>query len=319
MWATDAASYGVNATVRRNCNTSRHSRLTWTGAGGPLPRMRRLLFAICAVLCPLAASAAGQDRFFTTGDGVRLHVIDAGPANAPVLLMVPGWSMPAWIFKAQIDALSTTWRVVAMDPRGQGDSEVPATGYDSTRRGQDIADLIAALGNRPVVLLGWSLGVLDSLAYVHTHGDGLLLGLVLVDNSVGEDPAPPPPRPRRPGPRVERDVYMRSFVRSMFRQPPPEAYLERLTAAALRTPPGPAAQLLDYRMPRTYWKEAVLSMRRPVLYAITPRWQDQADNLQLHQPLARVAVFPGAGHALFVDQAATFNAVLQDFLRRVGT
>ena len=38
--------------------------------------------------------------------------------------------------------------------------------------------------------MGWSLGVLDSLAYVSAHGDDRLAGLVLVDNSVGEEPAP---------------------------------------------------------------------------------------------------------------------------------
>ena len=51
------------------------------------------------------------------------------------------------------------------------------------------------LGPRPVLLVGWSLGVLDALAYVHTHGDAALAGLVLVDNSVGEEPAPVPRRP----------------------------------------------------------------------------------------------------------------------------
>ena len=47
----------------------------------------------------------------------------------------------------------------------------------------------------PVVVVGWSLGVLDTLAYVHTHGDALIAGLVLVDNSVGEEPAPVPVPP----------------------------------------------------------------------------------------------------------------------------
>ena len=280
--------------------------------------MRRL-FTICALLLPLVAAAAGQDRYFTTSDGVRLHVIDAGPANATTVVLVPGWLMPAWIFQAQIDALAPAYRVLALDPRGQGDSEIASTGYDASRRGQDIAELVAALGNRPVVLLGWSLGVLDSLAYVHAYGDGMLLGLVLVDNSVGEDPAPPPPRPRPPGPRIEREAAVGSFVRSMFRRRPDAGYLDRLTATALRTPPAAAADLLNYRLPRTYWKEAVLSVRCPVLYAITPRWQAQGANLQLHQPLAQVAVFPDAGHALFVDDAPQFDALLLGFLRRVSS
>ena len=223
--------------------------------------------------------------------------------------------MPAWIFQPQIDALSRSYRVVAFDPRGQGGSDIAPSGYDANRRGQDIAELIDALGPRPVTLVGWSLGVLDSLAYVHTHGDARLAGLVMVDNSIGEEPAPIPSPPRH-RPHVERDVFMRGFVASMFRRPPGAAYLERLTDAALRTPPDAAKQLLDYKLPRSYWKEAVLSMRRPVLYVVTPRWAAQAANLVLDQPLAQTAVFADSGHALFVDDAPRFNALLIDFLRR---
>ena len=57
---------------------------------------------------------------------------------------------------------------MALDPRGQGDSDIPPSGYEPFRRGADIGNLIQSLGGRRVLLLvGWSLGVLDSLAYVH--------------------------------------------------------------------------------------------------------------------------------------------------------
>ena len=274
--------------------------------------MRRVLFVLL-LLAP--AARAAQDRYFVASDGVRLHVLDAGPVDAATVVLVPGWTMPAWIFQPQIDALSRTYRVIAFDPRGQGGSDIALSGYDANRRGQDIAELIAALGPRPVTLVGWSLGVLDSLAYVHTHGDSRLAGLVLIDNSVGEEPAPIPSPPHRT-PHVERDVFMRRFVASMFHHPPGEAYLERLADAALRTPPDAAARLLDYKLPRSYWKEAVLSMRRPVLYVVTPRWAAQAANLALDQPLAQTVVFTDAGHALFIDDAPRFNALLTEFLRR---
>ncbi|MGI4955913.1 MAG: alpha/beta fold hydrolase [Janthinobacterium lividum] len=241
----------------------------------------------------------------------------AGPTNAPVMVMVPGWTMPAWIFQAQIQEFSRRYRVVALDPRGQGDSEVAASGYDHTRRGRDIAELIARMGPRPVVLLGWSLGVLDSLAYVHDYGDRRLAGLVLVDNSVGEDPPPLPRRmPAVRGPRVEREVQMRNFVRGMFRSSPGEEYLAQLTATALRTPPDASAQLLNYGMPRSYWRDTVLSVQKPVLYIVRPRFAEQAANLELHQPLAETALFTSAGHALFVDEPVRFNLLVQDFIRR---
>jgi microsomal epoxide hydrolase len=279
--------------------------------------MRRLLnsLILLATLLPCAAGAA--DRFFTTSDGVRLHYTETGPNFAPTLVFVPGWTMPGWIFARQAEFFSRDYHVVVLDPRGQGDSDVPATGYEPFRRGADIADLLHALGNRNAVLVGWSLGVLDSLAYVHQVGDGHLLGMVLIDNSVGEDPAPTgAPRARRPIPPASRDVAMARFVRSMFHRPQPEAYLDALTDAALRTPPGPAAELLSYPVPRTFWREAIYAVHKPILYVVRPQLAGQAANLEARHPGVEADVYADAGHALFIDDGTRFNEEMLDFLQR---
>jgi non-heme chloroperoxidase len=282
---------------------------------------------LCGVAAPSQAQASTVDRFFITSDGVRLHYADAGSSRpgAPILVFVPGWTMPGWIFQPQVDAFARRYRVVVLDPRGQGSSDVPTTGYTYDRRGDDIAELVQLLSppggaQLRVVLVGWSLGVLDSLAYVHTHGDAALAGMVLIDNSVGEDPPPPPPKhPYQKAPRQSHAAFMASFVRSMFKRPQPLAYLQQLTAAALRTPEQAANALLGYKVPRTYWKEAVYATAKPVLYVVRPGFAGQAGNLAAHHPAAETLVMPDLGHALFVDDAPRFNTVLQSFLtRRVG-
>jgi microsomal epoxide hydrolase len=279
--------------------------------------MRRATLLLLASLLALPMGARAADRYFMTSDGVRLHYIDAGPANAPILLFVPGWTMPAWIFQRQITGLSPFYHVIAMDPRGQGDSDIPATGYEPVRRGQDIAEMIATLGGRRVTLIGWSLGVLDSLSYVHRFGDGQLAALVLLDNSVGEDPAPVPgpPTPRARRPPVLREVAMARFVRSMFHRPQDADYLQALTEAALRTPPAAAAALLSYPVPRTYWREAVYAVHKPILYIVTPRLSGQAENLAARHADVQSDVYTDAGHALFIDDGNRFNAELLHFLQ----
>ena len=274
------------------------------------------LLLLAMLLAPLSGHAT--DRQVTTSDGVKLHVIDVGPASGKIILFVPGWTMPAWIFQEQIRSFSQKYHVIAMDPRGQGYSEVPQTGYDHLRRGQDIADVIAAYGNRPVLLVGWSLGVLDSLAYAQQYGDQRLAGLVLIDNSVGEDPPPVAarPLPTRRGPKLAREEQMRRFVAGMFRVSPGAAYLEALTEASLNTPPEAAAQLASYPAPRTYWKDAVYSVRKPVLYVVRPRFAGQAGNLAAKRPDTEAVIFETAGHALFVDEAARFNTTMDGFIRR---
>jgi microsomal epoxide hydrolase len=279
----------------------------------------RAIAATAALLVALVTLACGParaaDRWFTTSDGVRLHYIEAGRGRTIVL--VPGWTMPAWIFEAQIADFSRSFHVVALDPRGQGESDIASSGYEQDRRGQDISELIRHVSRDPVLLVGWSLGVLDSLAYLHSDGDTAIAGLVLVDNSVGEDPPPPPPKhPMHASRHLPRDVMMRNFVRGMFRNPQPPAYLAQLTDTCLRTPERAAAELLEYPVPRTYWKEAVYSTARPVLYIVTPRLAGQAENLRLHHPAAESVVLQGVGHALFVDDAPRFNALVRDFIGR---
>jgi non-heme chloroperoxidase len=278
------------------------------------------LVLVLAFACRGAAAqghAPVQSRFFVTSDGVRLHYLEAGSRRAETIVLVPGWTMPAWIWGPQISAFSHEYHVVAFDPRGQGDSEIAFSGYEPIRRGRDIGELIAALDTDPVLLVAWSLGVLDALAYIRNQGDGQIAGFVLVDNSVGEEPAPsPPPAPRHRGPRLTHDEYMRRFVRSMFRKPQSEDYLEMLIDATLRTPQYASAALLSYPVPRSYWRDSLYSTAKPVLYAVRPALAAQAQNLERDRPGTEIAVFADAGHALFVDDASRFNALVQDFVRR---
>lgn len=279
-------------------------------------RAPRLLWFLLLLL-PVLAPAHAADMSFMTSDGVRLHVIEAGPPKAQTIVFVPGWTMPAWIFQQQINAFSRAYHVVAFDPRGQGDSDIPPDGYNLIRRGEDIGDLITQLPGRPVLLVAWSLGVLDTLSYIQQAGDARVAGLVLIDNSIGEEPPPQPsPLPLRPGPPLEREVQMRRFVQGMFRSAPGEAYLERLTETALRVPREAAARLASYPVPRSYWRDAVYSVRKPILYIVRPRFAGQAGNLAARHPTAESVVFDGAGHALFVDEPARFDGLLQDFIHR---
>jgi non-heme chloroperoxidase len=280
-------------------------------------------FASLPMMAAEAEDVAVASRSFQTSDGVSLHYLDATPTRGGnphhVLVLVPGWTMPAWIFGPQILYFARFCRVIAFDPRGQGDSEVPAFGYTAGRRGQDIAELLAALRVPKVVLLGWSLGVLDSLAFVASHGGSQLSGLVLIDNSVGELPAPhaepvtPRRRHQRPAPYP---VTMNAFVRGMFHTPQREDYLERLVRTCLITPESAARALLNYQVPRTVWHDAVYAAGVPILYCVRPGLAGQAGNLARNDPQAESVIFPTAGHALFVDDAGRFNAVLAQFLRQ---
>ncbi|MCX7891402.1 MAG: alpha/beta hydrolase [Burkholderiales bacterium] len=282
-----------------------------------MPTPLRALAAALALATVLPAAADVTARRFTTSDGVSLNVLEAAPRGAdgstPVVALVPGWSMPASIWRGQLATLGTRFRVLALDPRGQGDSDVPSGGYTLARRAEDLADFLRA--ERRVVLVGWSLGALESLEFVRRHGEGKLAGLVLVDSSVGE---PPAPRGSDFLDRLKKDraAALDGFVRAIFRTPRTEAEIAALVAGALRLPPEAAVALLSYPVPREHWRAIARGVRAPLLYVVTPQFARQAASLKRHRPGTEVAVFEDAGHALFVDEPERFDAQLADFVTR---
>ena len=282
--------------------------------------MKLLAYAlvIAAILTVPPASAQSlpgtTDHYFTTSDNIRLHYDESGPKSAPTIILVPGWTIPAWIFAPQIRAFSAHYHIIAFDPRAQGASQIAPSGYNQDRRGQDIAELINHLGSGKVIIMGWSLGVLDTLAYIHNSGDAHIAALVLVDNSVGENPPPTPSGLQHHYP-TEHSAFMRTFIPGMFQTHQSRAYLNRLINACLRVPANDARLLLAYPVPRTYWRDALFSTSVPVLYIVRPHLAGQAQNLALDRPNSQTALFPNAGHALFVDEPTKFNTLVINFIK----
>lgn len=285
-------------------------------------RLQRLARFLSLALWPafwpaLGLTAPVQHHTFTTSDGVRLHYIEAGRGNQTIVL-IPGWLMPAAVFEKQFEALSGRYRVLALDPRSQGLSEVTTRSHAPKRRIQDIAEFLNAAHVREFVLAGWSLGVLESLDYVANYKPKNLRGLILIDNSVGEGR---PPASRRSNfaqtmnDPVKREQYMRTFSQDIYRKPPPPVLAQAVLDSALQAAPDVAIQLLNQPYPRTYWSETLQKQQVPVLYAIRPWLKEQGDALQKKRArdLITVEMFDKAGHALFVDEAESFNQAVLKF------
>lgn len=260
-----------------------------------------------------AAASALDSRSFATSDGVQLHVLEGGPRHAPVIAFVPGWSMPADIWRFQLEALGARYRVAALDPRGQGRSEVPKSGYTLERRAADVGEFLDAYPR--AILVGWSLGALESLEYLRARGETRIAGVVIVDSSVGEPPAPPA-GVFKESLRGNRRRALNEFVRAMFKTPRSESEIAALVAGALQMRLEDSIALLSYPVPREHWRAATHAVQAPLLYVVTPPLAEQAGNLRNNRPGTETVVFERAGHALFVDEPERFNALLEDFARR---
>ena len=264
-----------------------------------------------------SSAAELRTQHFKTSDGVTLSYLEAG-SGAQTIVFIPGWVMPAAIFEKQLLALSEKYRVLALDPRSQGKSQITTLSHAPLRRTQDMDEFLKATGVKEFILAGWSLGVLESLDYVARYDPTGLKGLILIDNSIGEG-KPPAARSsnfqQTMNDPSKRESYLRKFSQDLFRSPAPPDMLQAVTDSALQVPPKIAIQLMNQPYPRTYWRETVEKQTIPVMYSVTPRLTDQAVALKAKRPpeLATVLIFDNAGHALFVDQSEKFNAAVLSF------
>jgi non-heme chloroperoxidase len=265
-----------------------------------------------------AHAAEIHDGYFHTSDGIRLHYREAGD-GARTLVFIPGWLMPAEVFDGQLRALSDRYHLVALSPRSQGQSDAYPGRHTPQRRALDIREFVDHLATHDFVLVGWSLGVMEGLDYVERYRPAGLKALVLIDNSIGEA-QPPRVRPAKrlsTETEAERAERLRAFVRGLFRTPQAPEFIDLIDRSVQRVPNDIADELLAKPYPREYYKNVIYKERIPVLYAITPRLAEQGAALTANLPAARVTVYPSAGHALFVDAAAQFNADLERFLEGV--
>jgi non-heme chloroperoxidase len=313
----------------------------------PAWRFLAVLWVLSAA--SLAAGAKGNPKtksgFVTTPDGVKIHYLEAGvaktagnfqiggtpPAGAvtagqvslsqlhrqPSILFVTGWTMPAWIWRKQIDYFARNYRVVAMDPRCQGESSQTTEGLYPAARARDIAAVIQKLDLAPVVLVGWSMAVTEAVAYVAQFGTKDLAGLVLVDDDAGGA------TPAEAGRDLEfidqvltnRQKVVPEFIRTLFfKQPQPEAYIERVTQASLRVPTSTAVALLVGKFGADY-RPALAKIDKPTLVCVAKSpYMQSIVRMQEQIAGSHLEVFDGAGHALFVDDPAGFDSALGRFL-----
>ncbi|MFM7012511.1 MAG: alpha/beta fold hydrolase [Betaproteobacteria bacterium] len=284
-------------------------------------RFKQLLGILGLLLCPLILWAAPvHHHSFKTSDGVRLHYLEAG-TGPQTIVFIPGWLMPAAVFEQQLIGLSNQYRVLALDPRSQGLSDLTKLSHAPARRIKDMDEFLKFAKVKEYVLAGWSLAVLESLDYVANYAPKDLRGLILIDNSVGEGR---PPAGRKSNfqqtmnDSKKREQYMRTFSQDIYRTTPPPLIAQAVLDSALRAPANVAIQLLNQPYPREYWRETLEKQKIPVLYAVRPWLKEQADALERKRPpeLITIAMFDQAGHALFVDEPQAFNDAVRTFSQR---
>lgn len=230
------------------------------------------------------------------------------------LLFVPGVMMPAWIWDKQLDYFSDRYNAIAMDLRSQGLSEPTTEGHYAISMAHDIRAVVETLGLQKLVLIGWSLAVPQVINYAANFD---LLGLVIVDGIAGIDSSLPFYKKMVDywlDFQTDREEKTEEFIRSIFKQPHPEEFYQRLKKEALQVPTNTVITLMenyilqDFRnlLPRINTPTWVNSMIGPRL--------EYMKEIQKMIPNSSIEIFEDAGHTLFVDQPDRFNQGLEKFV-----
>jgi len=122
----------------------------------------------------------------------------AGEFDPIVLVHGLGSSLAFW-YPVIAPALSQNHRVLSLDLRGHGRSEITPSGYTSANLAADLAALFSALGIRRAHIVGHSFGGSVGLAFA-LQNPSAVKSLTLIDTRIRALQPQAGPAPRRPGP-----------------------------------------------------------------------------------------------------------------------
>ena len=267
----------------------------------------------------------------TGGGGVKLHVREWGKADAPAILFIHGWSQNHLCWRRQYDsALAQTFRLVALDLRGHGMSEMPMAPENYTQAqpwADDIAAVIGTLGLGRPFLVGWSYAGFIICDYIRAYGQKAVAGIVFAGAAVTLNTAAfgkligPGFLDHVPGATAD-DLpaniqAIRTFVRGCTAQAlPPEEYEEALCSNIV-VPSKVRAALIT----RVVDSDDVLStIDRPVLMVHGRRdtviLPAMGEHVLKTCGTSIASWYPDSGHAPFLEAPTRFNRELADFVRK---
>ena len=124
--------------------------------------------------------------------GLRLHYVEGGQGRP--MLLIPGWPQSWYAWRHVMAKVAAAGRrVIAVDPRGMGDSDKPRNGYDLATVAADLHALSSQLGlfeHGPLDVAGHDIGTWIGYAWAADHPQDIRR-LALYDAALPGISAPP--------------------------------------------------------------------------------------------------------------------------------
>jgi len=270
-----------------------------------------------------AVSSEEAEEKVVDVEGVAIHCLIAGPADAPRVVFVHGLGGSYETWSLNLPGFAEQFRICALDLAGAGSSDKPAMDYSVPSLADFLARFLDALDGewQRVSLVGHSLGGAIALAFASRYPERVER-LVLVDSAGlgseidGEVLNLMRAEPTTEGIRVElthffahSGLVQQALVEELYQQriqPGAREALLATTEAAF----GGNRQRIDLR-------ETLVSLPKEVLVVwgnvdgVIPVAHAQEARLV---PKGKVEILEGCGHCPHIERADVFNKLVMAFL-----
>lgn len=261
-------------------------------------------------------------------NGAEIHYEEDGKGRETIVF-AHGLLFSGRMFESQVRALRDRYRCVTFDFRGQGQSEVTASGYDMDSLTDDAARVVEALGCVPCHFVGLSMGGFVGMRLAACR-PALLRSLVLLETSADPEPEENIGPYRRlnlvarwlgvrpVAGRVMKILFGRKFLEDPARDPLKEEWRRRL----LTNHRIGVTRAVTGVIERTGVYDEIGRIALPTLVIVgdqdvaTP--PAKAERIRGRIPGSRLVVIPGAGHSSAIEEPEAVNQALVEFLNEVG-
>jgi 3-oxoadipate enol-lactonase len=256
-------------------------------------------------------------------DGVGLNVRVDGPADAPPIVLSNSLGTDLSMWEPQMVSLRERFRVVRYDLRGHGASDVAPGPITIDRLGQDVVDLLDALGIERAHVCGLSVGGLVSTWLAARRPDRVdraVLGAVAARIGTRELWKDRAEAVRSGGMVAVADAVLARFFSERFRGERPDVVARVARILAATPPEGYAAACVALR--DADLRREVAGIAAPTLVVVgredpaTP--VAEAEWLHARIPGSELVVLEDAGHLCNLEQPERFTDAVVGFLSEGG-
>jgi pimeloyl-ACP methyl ester carboxylesterase len=103
-----------------------------------------------------------------TANGIKMNYLDWG-GTGDVIILLAGFGNDAHVFDEMAPSLTDKWHVIGLTRRGFGETDRPATGYDTATRVEDIRAFMDAMKITRANLIGHSLAGDEMTLFAATY------------------------------------------------------------------------------------------------------------------------------------------------------